>query len=88
MKLEIIQKLLQLKCSSLNYKNIQLLFLWQCFFNIFMRQTLDDDFGGLHKDMNYAFPLSFDELLVKGKSLSINQRNLQFLATEILQGEE
>ena len=53
-----------------------------------MRQTLDDDFGGLHKDMNYPFPLSFDELLVKGKSLSINQRNLQFLATEILQGEE
>ena len=27
-------------------------------FNIFMRQTLNDDFWGLHKNMNYAFPLN------------------------------
>ena len=26
-------------------------------FNIFMRQTLTDYFGGLHKNMNCAFPL-------------------------------
>ena len=26
-------------------------------FNIFMRQTLTDDFGGLHKNMKCAFPL-------------------------------
>ena len=26
-------------------------------FNIFMRQTLTDDFGGLHKNMNWALPL-------------------------------
>ena len=27
------------------------------FFNNFVRQTLTDDFGGLHKNMNCAFPL-------------------------------
>ena len=27
-------------------------------FNIFMRQTLTDDFWGLHKNINCAFPLS------------------------------
>ena len=27
-------------------------------FNIFMRQTLTDDFWELHKNMNCAFPLS------------------------------
>ena len=42
----------------LNYKNTQLQFLLQFFFNIFIRQTLTDDFGGLHKKMNRAFPLS------------------------------
>ena len=26
-------------------------------FNIFMRQTLTDDFGGLHKNMNRTVPL-------------------------------
>ena len=28
-------------------------------FNIFMRQKLADDFLGLHKNMNCAFPLKF-----------------------------
>ena len=37
----------------LNYKNTQL----QCFLTFFMRQTLTDDFWGLHKNMNCAFPL-------------------------------
>ena len=41
----------------LNYKNTQLQFLLQFFFNIFIRQTLTNDFGGLHKKMNCAFPL-------------------------------
>ena len=43
-------------------KNTQLLF---CFvtvlLNIFMRQTLTDDFWGLHKNMNCAFPLRYQE---------------------------
>ena len=40
----------------LGYKNTQLLFLWTAFFNIFMRQTLTNDFCVLHKNMNCAFP--------------------------------
>ena len=28
--------------------------------NIFMRQTLTDDFCGLHKNMNCAFPLKIE----------------------------
>ena len=39
------------------YKNTQLLFFVTVLFNIFMRQTLTDDFWGLHKNMNCAFPL-------------------------------
>ena len=42
-----------------SYKNTQLLFLWQCFLIFFLRQTLTDDFWGLHKNMNCAFPLRF-----------------------------
>ena len=41
----------------LSYENTQLLFLWTVRFNFFMIQTLIDDFLGLHKNMNYAFPL-------------------------------
>ena len=33
----------------LSYKNTQLLFFVTALFNIFMRQTLTDDFGGLRK---------------------------------------
>ena len=42
----------------LSYKNMQLLFLWQCFFNNLIRQTLTNDFWGLNKNMNGMFPLS------------------------------
>ena len=42
-----------------SYKNTQLLILWTVLFNIFMRQTVTDDFWGLHKNMNYAFPLKY-----------------------------
>ena len=42
----------------LSYKNTPLHFLWTVLFNIFMRQTLSDDFWGLHKNMNCAFPLT------------------------------
>ena len=34
----------------LSYKNTQLLFFVIVVFNIFMRQTLTDDFWGLHKN--------------------------------------
>ena len=44
----------------LNYKNTQLLFLWTVLFNIFMRQRVTDDFWGLHKSMNCAFPLTIN----------------------------
>ena len=40
-----------------SYKNTQLLILWTVLFNIFMRQTVTDDFWGLHKNMNRTFPL-------------------------------
>ena len=40
-----------------SYKNTQLLFLWTVLFNIFMRQTLTDDFSGLHKNMKCVFTL-------------------------------
>ena len=41
----------------LSYKNTKLLCFVTVLFNIFMRQTLTDDFGGLHENMNCAFPL-------------------------------
>ena len=51
----------------LSYKNTKLLFLWTVLFNTFMRQTLNDDFGGLHEDMNCAFPLMFSVILTRLK---------------------
>ena len=42
---------------NLSYKITQLLFFVTLLFNIFMRQTLTNDFWGLHKNMNCAFPL-------------------------------
>ena len=41
-----------------SYKNTQSLFLWQCFLIFFMRQTLTNDFWGLHINKNCAFPLT------------------------------
>ena len=42
----------------LSYKNTQILFFETVPFNFFVRQTLTDDFWGLHKNMNCAFPLT------------------------------
>ena len=42
----------------LSYKNTQSHFLWTVVFNILMTQTLTEDFDGLHKNMNCAFPLN------------------------------
>ena len=41
-----------------SYENTQLLIFVIVPFNIFMRQTLTNYFGRLHKNMNCAFPLS------------------------------
>ena len=60
---------------DLSYKNTQLLFFVTVLFNIFMRQTLADDFRTLHKNMNCAFSL---------RSISVNCRKLQFMKTETL----
>ena len=42
------------------YKKTQLLFFVTVLFNISLRQISNDDFWGLHKNMNCAFPLSFE----------------------------
>ena len=41
----------------LSYKTHTDTFFVAVLFNIFKRQTLTDDFWGLHKNMNCAFPL-------------------------------
>ena len=65
MKVENITKAAAFKSFlHLSYKNTQLHFLWTVLFNIFMRQTLSDDFWGLHKNMNCAFPLSNSKFLL------------------------
>ena len=46
----------------LSYKNTKLLCFVTVLFNIFMRQTLTDDFWGLHKNMNCAFPLNAENV--------------------------
>ena len=43
--------------SHLSNKTTQLLLFMAVIFNIFIRQTLTDDFWRLHKNMNYTFPL-------------------------------
>ena len=42
----------------LSYKHKQLLVFKTVLFNIFMRQTLTNNFRGLHKNTNCAFPLT------------------------------
>ena len=42
---------------QLSYKSTQLHVFVTALFNIFMRQTLTDDFWRLHKNANCAFPL-------------------------------
>ena len=43
----------------LSYKKHTVTFSVAVIFNIFRRQTLIDDFCGLHKNMNSAFPLIY-----------------------------
>ena len=57
-ELEMLQKLLLLKVLFTKVIKAHSYFLWQCFLIIFMRQTLADDFWGLHKNKNCTFPLS------------------------------
>ena len=62
-KLEVLQRLLALSFLHRSYKNTQLLFFVTVFFKIFMRKTLTDHFGGLHKNRNCGFPF---KILLKG----------------------
>ena len=48
-KLEMLQAATFKSFLHQSYKSTQLLFLWQCFVIIFMRQTLTDYFWWLHK---------------------------------------
>ena len=45
-------------------------------FNIFMRQTLNDDFWALHKNMNCVFPLEFRGKHKKQSSGSFCQKDV------------
>ena len=43
--------------KAATFKNYKITLFCDSVFNIFMRQTLTNDFWGLHKNMNCAFPL-------------------------------
>ena len=59
MKVENIAKAAAFKSFlDLSYKNTQLLFFMTVLFNIFIKQTLTNDFWRLDKNKNCAFPLS------------------------------
>ena len=62
--------------SSPSYRNTQLLFFVTMLFNIFIRKTLINDFWGLHKNMNCAFPSSFDSTLQLIGSISSDRQKL------------
>ena len=71
-------------CKSflrLSYKNTQLLFLWRRFLIYFRRKALTDDFGGLRKNMNSAFPLTKKN--VWGKIMEI-PRHFRVVLTQCL----
>ena len=53
----------------LSYKNPKLHFLWSCLFNILMRQTLTNNFGGVIQ--KYELRVSFKE----DKLIKINAKN-------------
>ena len=55
-----------------SYKNIQLLFLWQCFLTIFMRQILTDDFWQLHKNKNERSLMSRSGVFINFISSYVN----------------
>ena len=59
----MLQKLLFLKFSLPKLQKHSYFFLWAVLFSIFMRQTLANDFWGLHKSMNCAFPLMIFECI-------------------------
>ena len=72
-----ITKVTIFKCFlPLSYRNTQLLFFVTMLFHIFMRKTLINDFWGLHKNMNCAFPLSFDSTLQLIGSISSDRQKL------------
>ena len=75
-----ITKAATFKCFlHLRYKNTQLLFLWTVLFNILMRETITNDFGGLHKNMNCTFPLkaTFQKSLKEHPSTAASEAAVQ-----------
>ena len=54
---EILKKLLLLKVPSPKLLKHRITFFVEPFLIFLMRQTLNDDFWELHKNMNCAFPL-------------------------------
>ena len=58
MEVENIAKAATLKSFlHLSYKKHTVTFLWECFLIFSGDKHLTDDFWGLHKNMNCAFPL-------------------------------
>ena len=68
----------------LSYKNTQLLVSKTVLFNIFMRQTLTNNFCELHKIMNCAFPLRKDRFW---KTLLLSPKLFKYLEWESLSPE-
>ena len=52
----------------LSYKKHTVTFFVTVFFNIFMRQTLTNDFWGFYKHMNCVFPLNLSAVLKFAKT--------------------
>ena len=48
-------------------------------FTIFIRQALTDDFWGLHKNINCAFPLNREELKKMKTKTKTKSNGLRFL---------
>ena len=63
MEIENVQKAATVKSFfHQSYKSTPLLFLCHCFLIIFMTQTLNNNFGGLHENKSRVFPLKTSTL--------------------------
>ena len=74
-KLEILQKLLLLKVFSPKLLKHTITFFVTVLFNMFTRETLTDDFRGLHKNMNCVFPLNKQLLTRNWLSWNLKENN-------------
>ena len=70
-----------------SYKNTQLSFFVTVLFTyllIFMRQTLTDNFRGLHKNKNCAFPLSsFNSIIVQMSEKYYSSNTVEYLLLSV-----